>query len=51
VGIDEPAGLGRGGASTPAATDIPGHIIEVVECGVSLGIHDQMHVLGAADHP
>jgi hypothetical protein len=48
---NEPTGLGRGGASTPTATDIPGHIVEVVEGGVSLGVDDQMHVLGSADHP
>ena len=51
VRVDEPAGLGRGGTSTPAATHIPGHMVEVVEGAVAFGVHDQMHVLGAADHP
>jgi hypothetical protein len=51
VGVDQSAGRRRGGRSTSPTAHSPGQLIEIVQGGVALGVHDQMHVLGAADYP
>ena len=51
VGVDQPVGRGRRGRPTSPAAHAAGHPVEVGEGGVALGVHDQMHVLGPADHP
>ncbi len=49
--VDQPAGGGRGGRPTSSPAHAAGQLVEVVEGGVALGVHDQMHVLGPADQP
>ena len=49
VGIDEASCRARLGGSSSSAAHLSGNPVEVAEGGVSLGIHDLVHVLGPAD--
>ena len=51
VGVDEAGGRGRDGGHASASAALFGHVVQVGERGVALGVHDGVHVLGPAEHP
>jgi hypothetical protein len=51
VRIHQPAGLGGHRGDTPPAAHPTRNAVEVGEGGVAFGVHNQVHVLGPADHP
>ncbi len=51
VGVDEPAGGRRRPRPAPTAPAGPGHLVEVGQGGVALGVEQAVHDLAQVDHP
>ncbi len=49
-GVDQALGRGAHRRLPPSSPEAPGQVVEVGQGGVSLGVHDPVHVLGPADH-
>ena len=51
MGVDQPARLRGDRGAAPASAHLAGDPVQVGQGGVTLGVHDLMHVLGPADDP